>query len=139
MMATAMLKMVGPDLGGRPLTLVMESFLIRPTMEAVADALEDAWAKGLSLPSRTTPSHFTEILGGTVGSPDRRISRSESVLCRFEPVPRGGMYRTSILLGSTQDQGLLLFDAAIGHGGQRRVLVELGPSSKRVARGHPCT
>jgi len=54
-----MLKMVGPDLGGKPLVFVLEILLIRPTTEAVADALEDAWAKGLSLPSRTTPSHFT--------------------------------------------------------------------------------
>ena len=100
-----MLKMVGPDLGGKPLALVLVSFffffLVRSTTQAVADTLGDAWAKGLSLPSRTTQSYFTEVLGGIVREPDRRVSRSGSVLCRYEPAPRGGMYRTSVSLGTT--------------------------------------
>jgi len=69
--------MVGPDLGGKPLTLLLESLLIRPATGTVADALEDAWAKGLSL-----PSHFTEVLGGTVRSPDR----SKPIWVRLVPL-----------------------------------------------------
>jgi hypothetical protein len=62
-----MLKMIGSDLGGKPLTLVLRSLLIRPTTEDVADVLKDAWAKGLSLPSRTTQSHFTVVFGELSG------------------------------------------------------------------------
>jgi len=69
----------GGNINGMNFTDRLEAgdILIRPATGTVANALEDAWAKGLSL-----PSHFTEVLGGTVRSPDR----NKPIWVRFVPL-----------------------------------------------------
>jgi len=59
----------GGNMNGMNFTDRLEAgdILIRPATGTVANALEDAWAKGLSL-----PSHFTEVLGG-----DCQVTRSK--------------------------------------------------------------
>ena len=49
--------------GGKPLSLVMDKRLTSLTTDAVAAALAAAWIAGLSLSSRETPSHLTDLPG----------------------------------------------------------------------------
>jgi len=85
------LKMLGPAIGGKPRTLVLDRRFTKPTTEAVADALAAAWVAGLSLGSSETPSHLM-VLPGEKDAPSTCVEiLAGSIRFRFAPAPRGGI------------------------------------------------
>jgi len=91
---TTVSKILGPAEGGKPRSLVLDKRLINPTTDAVAAALEAAWVTGLSLGSRETPSHLTDLSGRKDVLSTWVEIVVGSILPRLAPMPPGvGGYR----------------------------------------------